>query len=536
MRRNESCTEPLRQQIDAARELCGQGRLAAARQLVDDLLAGDEQVPTLWSLASDIARLEGRISAAVSAAERASRLAPHDLDLLINKGRCRALVGDVTAAIAAVEEALHLGCASAGHLNALAAVLFRCERQTRALELYERAVAAEPGNVDAQRGLALAFRALGQIGQAESAADKVLAARPDDYEIVHLRSSLRKQSHRENHLADLERMFSRGFPSWRGYVHVGYALAKELEDLGEYDRSFEALRSAATVKRHHTNYDVRADLEMLRRIRQVFDRPKIEALGGTGFAGNQPIFILGLPRTGSTLIERILTSHPEIESCGELNTFALELVKATTAASHGRDLPRASLPVASSEVNMEALGRGYLESVRPLRQGASYFIDKMPSNSLYAGLIHLALPQAKIILVERGAMDTCYAMYKFLFNGAYPFSYDLTEMARYYLEHRDLMRHWAMVLPEKNLCRVQYERLVVDPEGETRRLLRHLDLDMHEDCLRFERNPRTSMTGSATQVRQPIYRSSVNLWRKYEKHLEPILAVLKAAGVDVDQA
>lgn len=535
MGRNESYTAPLRQQIDAARELCRRGRVAVARGLVDDLLAGNEQVPSLWSLASDIARLEGRIAAAVSAAERASSLAPHDLNLLINKGRCLALAGDVTAATDVVEEALRAGCASADNLNALAAVLFRCEQQTRALELYERAAAADPGNVDAQRGLALAHRAAGQITQAESATNKVLAARPDDYEIVHLRSSLRKQSRRENHLTDLERMFARSFSSWRGYVHVGYALAKELEDLEEYDRSFETLKSAATVKRRHMNYDVRGDLEIIQRIREVFDRPKIEALGGNGCASDQPIFIVGLPRTGSTLIERILTSHPEVESCGELNTFALELVKATTAGSRGRDLPRALLPQASSGVDMEALGRSYLESIRPLRRGANYFIDKMPMNSLYAGLIHLALPHAKIILVERGAMDTCYAMYKFLFKEAYPFSYDLTEMAQYYLEHRGMMRHWAMVLPEKTLCRVQYERLVVDPEGETRRLLGHLGLDMHEDCLRFERNSRTSMTGSATQVRQPIYRSSVNLWRKYEKYLEPVVAVLQAAGMNVDQ-
>jgi Sulfotransferase family/Tetratricopeptide repeat len=448
--------------------------------------------------------------------------------------RRHVLAGDTAAAARAVNDALKSGACSAEQLNVLAAVLFHCEQQKQALALYHRASTLDQGNLESVRGLAFAHRALGNIADAEAAADRVLNQEPNDFELLHLRSSLRRQTPDSHHVDQLERALSVGMSNWRGAVQVGFALAKELEDIGRYRDSFACLVRAAKLKRRNTKYDVRQDLSTLEAIRAAFDEKSIASARGSGHLSDEPIFVLGLPRTGSTLVERIISSHPDVQSAGELNAFALELVKLTTAANLGRSVDKALLPLAAARVNMHGLGANYVEATRPLTGKARYFVDKMPMNALYIGLIHLALPNAKIVLVERCAQDVCYAMYKFLFNGAYPFSYDLEEVATYYLAHQELMRHWDSVLPAGAICRVRYEDLVADQEGESRRIMRHLDLTWSDACLDFVGNESAVTTGSATQVRQSIYRSSVGLWRRYQQELAPMLRILKAGGIICD--
>jgi tetratricopeptide (TPR) repeat protein len=454
--------------------------------------------------------------------------------LYVRGARCHVLVGNVSAALREVESALTSGACSADQLAALGSVLFHCDQHQQALSLYLRATALEPTLLEALRGLALVHRALGRIADAESAADQVLARDPDDHEIWHLRSSLRPQTTASNHIDELQTVLSHGIAPWRGQVQVGYALAKELEDLGQYEESFAALRKAATLKRRHTNYDLRQDVQMLGAIGAAFDGPTVDSGSGRGHASPEPIFVLGLPRTGSTLVERILSNHPDVESAGELNTFALELVKLAAEHHGGRPVQKERLPLVSTRLNMQALGRNYVEGARPRTGNKRHFIDKMPMNALYIGLIHLSLPNAKIVLVERGAADNCYAMYKFLFKNAYPYSYDLEEVATYYIAHQELMRHWRSVLPEGRLCHIRYEDLVSNQEAESRRLLHELGLPWNDACLDFERNAVATTTGSAVQVRQPMYRSSVGLWRNYTRQLDPLLRTLAADGAQFD--
>jgi len=415
-----------------------------------------------------------------------------------------------------------------------AAVLFRAQRPHEALALYAQAALTDPRLHEARRGLAFAYRAIGDLVCAEQATQLALQSDPRDYELVHLRSSLRAQTAAANHVPELESLLAAGIEGWRGAVHIGYALAKELEDLGDYERSFSYLMAAATLKRSRTRYDPRADLRMLERIRTHYDAAAMERCRSRELnhsdTSRAPIFIFGLPRTGSTLLERILSSHPQIHSCGELDTFALELTRRVAAANGGTVPEREALLAKSLQLDFAALGRGYLERIPDLPADRRYFIDKLPLNSLYAGLIHLALPNATLIWLQRDPLDTCCAMYKFLFSGAYPFSYDLTELGQYYLAHRQLMQHWRKVLSPGRLLSVHYEELVTHPERETRRILDALGLPWDQACLAFDRNPRPSTTGSAVQVRQPVYRSSIDAWRRYERQLEPLRQLLIAGG------
>jgi hypothetical protein len=227
----------------------------------------------------------------------------------------------------------------------------------------------------------------------------------------------------------------------------------------------------------------------------------------------------------------VLSSHPDVQSAGELNTFGLELMR---LARQGAAPPASRIDFvrATAQVDFAALGRAYLQGVQPLRDGRPWFVDKLPFNFLYAGLIHLALPNARIIHLRRHPLDTCFAVYKQLFKDAYPFSYDLDELGRYYVAYHRLMEHWHGVMPGVVLD-VRYEDVVADLEGQARRLVAHCGLPWNDACVRFHENVQATTTASATQVRRPVYDTSVGKWRRVERQLEPVRVLLQRAGIDV---
>ena len=245
-----------------------------------------------------------------------------------------------------------------------------------------------------------------------------------------------------------------------------------------------------------------------------------------------PIFIVGLPRSGTTLVERILSSHSAVSSAGELDSFALAIVDAARRRSGQAQLPRQRLVELAATLDFEALGHDYLRRARASLDLDSErrFIDKMPLNYLYCGLIRRALPNARIIHVTRHPMAVCYAMYKTLFKQGYPFSYDLDEIAQYYLAYRRLMHHWHRVMPG-SIQEISYERLIADQRGASQELVAFCGLDWEEACAAFHQNPAASTTASAAQIRRPLYETSVSQWRHYESQLAALSARLRAAGL-----
>jgi hypothetical protein len=313
-------------------------------------------------------------------------------------------------------------------------------------------------------------------------------------------------------------------------------LAKELEDLHRFDEAFVNLQEGAHRRRLGMQYDIAEDEAAMATIARVFDREML-ASPTAGFDSCCPVFILGLPRSGTTLVDRIISSHSQVESLGEHTTLALAVMNFAAQAG-GLTNPAASgkpaLIESSARIDFAALGKRYCEAVKGFGSGAPRLVDKTPQNFLYLGLIHLALPNARIIHMRRNAMDSCYAIYKTLFRAGYPFSYSLQEVGRYYIAYDRLMEHWRSAIPESFLD-VDYERVIADPESETRRLLDYLQLEWEDGCLEFHRHSGPAATASAAQVRQPIYSSSVGLWRSYERQLSPLAAKLREQGIDVDR-
>ena len=380
---------------------------------------------------------------------------------------------------------------------------------------------------------ALSHFYLNETAQADALLARVLEIAPGNGFAWHVRSQLATQTHDANHIAELRSALAR--PRLRDIdaMLMSFSLAKELEDVGEFAQSFDILLQANRIKRRTLTYDVTNDVRAMQNVMTHYSAEAMQALRG-GDETPGPIFIVGMPRTGTTLVERMLGNHSEVASVGEAVDFPEEMTAAARAAHARLGLTDTDLLRASLQMDFGEVGRRYLAAVRQLAGVQRYMIDKLPFNFRYCGLIHKALPKAAIVHLTRDPMDTCYAVFKTLFINAYHFSYQLEEVAEYFIAYRRMMDHWHAVMPGVMLD-VRYEELVADPQTQCRRLLAHCGLPWEDQVLDFHRSTKASTTASAMQVRRPIYRSSVQKWRNFARELQPVLRRLAEAGlVDAD--
>jgi hypothetical protein len=310
-------------------------------------------------------------------------------------------------------------------------------------------------------------------------------------------------------------------------LHVCHALARHYEQRGEYSRSFRLLQRGKSRKRASSRYSIDTDLALFENVQHVCTAEFCSA-PADGFDSDEPIFIVGLPRTGTTLVERILSSHSQVYSAGELTNFSVALKRAvSTPSPYVLDVQTI---VAAALADFQKVGRDYIESTRPRTGGRPRFIDKMPLNFLYAGFIARGLPRARIICLRRNPLDTCLSNYRQLFATAFPYydySYDLLDTGRYYMAFDSLARHWRASISPERYCEVHYEEVVNDPEAEARRLLQFCGLPWDPACLSFHENAAPVSTASSVQVRKPVYRNAVERWRKYEREIAPLIELLR---------
>jgi len=415
----------------------------------------------------------------------------------------------------------------------LAGLFVRVSDHNRAVEHYRRSIELEPNNARNHFSLAATLRFLGQLDAAESSCDRAVAIDPREYETYLIRADLRRQTAEKNHIREMEQVLEGGVSHYLGESMLCHALAKECEDIGAWDKSFAYLARGASARRRHLDYTVETDIRLIDEITRCFTSERLVSPERVGNPAVGPIFIIGMPRTGTTLVERILGSHSQVTALGELPNFPQIMARFARETAGSRKLSQFELVAASLVIDMERLGLAYIESTRGHVVNTSHFIDKLPFNYLNIGLIHLALPEARIIRVTRDPMDTCYAIYKTLFQRAYPFSYDLDDLVEYYLAYSRLMQHWNAVLPGRML-EVRYEAVVADPEAEGRRMAQYCGLDWQEQMSRFHESTDASTTASASQVRQPVYQTSIGKWRNYAHQLEPLVRKLRSAGIEVE--
>jgi len=427
-----------------------------------------------------------------------------------------------------LQSVLNRPLSTAVEYRRLAEILVLQERFPLALQSYSQALALQPSDPDLHYNLATVKRFLGDFTGAEAACDAANRLRPRDADTLLLLSGLRTQTSAANHI-DLLLAAQAAARHPLARSKIGYALAKEYEDLGEFAAAFQSMRMAAETRRALITYDVAQDEQILATIASAYPDAAACTSGSADTASqSEPIFIIGLPRTGTTVVERLLASSGEIRAAGELPDFSLELTRLLRASADGTPRDPLELIRRSPKINFSELGLRYLRSIHDRYEISGRFIDKLPLNFLYVGLIHRALPQAKIVHVVRDPMDTCLAIYKQHFEALYPFSYDLTELGRYYVAYRKLMDHWRTVLPGV-IVEVHYEQLVHYPQIAGPQLFAACQLQWRPECLSSPQLAQQAVTtASAVQVREGLHRRSIGRWRAYEPYLQDLLRIITA--------
>ena len=501
-------------------------QLPEARTLCDSMLMRDPDNTEGWLVAARICQQSGDYRGMLDAARRALQLDPSNNLARFTEIEARMHAGDVAGARSRLSDIESSAGADSGAWRRLAEFHTHLNQHEQAATCAIRVATLKPYDAQAAYAKASALIAVGRMAEAEEILDELIGRNPDDADAWYSRATLRRQAPGHSHVAALRAALAARSPG-SAPVALYFALAKELEDLGQYADAFATLAQGAGARRKVLSYQVQADEQAIATIIRTFDRAWLDK-PEAGYDAKGPVFIVGLPRSGTTLVERILIRHEAVATVGEVSEFALALTRTAGPAGGAEERLKAAARVSPS-----ALGESYWTAIQGYGHTRPYVVDKTPLNYLHLGLIAKALPQARIVHVRRHPMASCYAMYKTLFRSGYPFSYDLEDLGRYYVAYARLMNYWRNLLPGRFLD-LDYEALVADQEGTTRRLLEYCGLDWQSACLRFHENPAPTAVASAAQVRQPIYRESVDLWRNYRQELAPLARHLSYNGIAVE--
>ncbi|NCF24693.1 MAG: tetratricopeptide repeat protein, partial [Gammaproteobacteria bacterium] len=394
-----------------------------------------------------------------------------------------------------------------------------------ALSTFDEILAQLPADPVTLTSKGHALKTCGDYEDAVEAYQAVIRSTPHHGEAYYSLANLKVYSFSDAEIEEMHAQESNSNLSHMDRVHLNFALGKAYEDRGDFATSFRYYEQGNRLKKLQTTYRAEQMTEDLKAQRDVCTAELFERRSGCGYEAPDPIFIVGLPRAGSTLLEQILSSHSQVDGTLELpNILSLSQRLRRRARQEGTTQYPGILDELSDE-ELEAFGKEYIDDTRIHRQDAPFFIDKMPNNFRHIGLVHLILPNAKIIDARRHPMACCFSGYKQLFAEGQEFTYDLEDVGLYYRDYVDLMDHWDTVLPGKVL-RVQYEDVVNDTVHEVRRILDYCGLPYEDACVNFHETKRSVRTPSSEQVRQPIYTSGLEQWRNYEAWLEPLKSAL----------
>jgi tetratricopeptide (TPR) repeat protein len=498
--------------FEEARRAFASGDLATAERICAEVLARAPDHGTAWALLTETALLRGRPDAAIVCADRAVALMPNDPVARVLRAKCLFVRGEARQAFEATEAAARLVDDAPAALDALGAMFGLLGFHQRAKEFFCRAVAASPDVPQYLFNLAATERMTGALEEAEAHCDAAIARDRTYAMAYYLRSDLRIHSAERNHVAQMEALIGDARLAPPSEVMLRFALGKEYEDLEMHACAFDHVEAGCQLQHRLMPHDHAGGIAEIDRIIHTHTRRWVEA-APRGYAAAAPVFVAGLPRTGTTLVERIIASHPAMNSVGESGAFAAEVRRAIKGNAGGGDPAE--------------IGRRYVDAITAFRAAQNArFIDKTLQNYLCCGLIHTALPKARIMLLQRHPMDACWAIYKAHFRGTFPFSYHQVELAEYYLAYRRLSQHWRATLPADVLLEISYEDIVSDQAAASRRLIDFVGLPWDDEVLRFHQSPTPSATASAVQVRRPIYSSSVGKWRHHAERLAPLRARL----------
>jgi len=512
-------------------KLVREGKLGKAERIVRDLLKKYPVDVSAIRILADIGFKMGQLKDASHLLERCLELAPdfhaarHSYAMILSRQQ------KPEAALQEAKKLLALEPNNPNFLSLKASILVRIGEHKEAIEIYEKVLKNYPNQARAQMSYGHTLKTVGRLDESIEAYKKCIRLSPEVGEAYWSLANLKTFRFSDEDIENMRRQVTAEGGDADDQSHLAFALGKALEDSGEYDESFKFYKRGNGIRRIEHHHDFRVNV--LESVRQVRALPKafFEQRKGWGCQAPDPIFIVGLPRAGSTLLEQILASHSQVEGTSELQDI---IGISRKLGNRNRENTSGKYPEILAELTanqIRELGDSYLETTRIQRSDTPFFIDKMPNNFRHIGLIHLILPNSKIIDARRHPMGGCFSGFKQLFAHGQTFTYGLEEIGKYYRDYVRLMDHWDAVLPGR-VHRVQYEEMVADTETQIRALLDYCELEFEEQCLRFYETDRAVRTPSSEQVRKPIYKEGLEQWRNFETYLDPLK---EALGPEVRQ-
>jgi len=510
--------------IEAATAL-RRGQFAKAESITRDVLKKDPTDVVAIRLLAAVGIKVNKFDDAISLLERCLELAPGFSLARQNYAHALSRRQRHDEAIAQVDKLLVDEPGNPQYRLLKASYLVQKGDHAEALKIYEDLVAAYPNQASAQMNFAHTLKAVGRLDEAIDAYRRSVQLRPSTGEVYWSLANLKTYQFDDDEITAMRREILPEGGDPDDQAHLLFALGKALEDRGEYGEAFACYEKGNRIRSGQHRHDARINVFNTARQIKALDAAFFGEREGWGCPTPDPIFVVGLPRAGSTLLEQILASHSQVEGTTELPDI---IAISRRLAQRSRQHPAGRYPEILHELTASQareLGESYIESTRIQRHGAPFFIDKMPNNFQHIGLIHLILPNAKIIDARRHPMAGCFSCFKQLFAQGQTFTYNLADLGHYYRDYVKLMDHWDDVLPGR-VHRVQYEDMVADTENQIRALLDYCGLEFEESCLRFYETRRAIRTPSSEQVRQPVYTAGLEQWRNFEPWLGPLKEAL----------
>lgn len=515
---------PSQDQINALVNLYHSGQMAEAEQACRELLQTYQQSLVVINILGAVLLGQGKLQDAIESYDKAIQIKPDFAEAYSNRGIALKEIGQLDEAVESYDKAIQIKPDFADAYSNRGNALKELGRLDEAVTSCDKAIQIKPDFADAYGNRGNALQAQGLLDEAVVSYDKAIQINPDDAKAYRNLSTMKKYKPGDHQIVVMKNLYATEKLSESNRVHLSFALAKAYDDIGEYGKAFNYLVEGNRLRKKELNYNIDTDKRLIAKILSIFSAesqsPDIVEDRNRSI---QPIFILGMPRSGTSLVEQILASHSKVHGAGELDTMN-KLVIPLLSTVYSQNINQDTCGISRSEIN--TVRDSYLEALTVLKVPEKIITDKMPLNFRWIGFILSAFPEAKILHINRDSRATCWSIYKHYFSSnGNGYAYDLLDLADFYKLYIDLMSFWRKRFPNSiyDLC---YEDLTKNQEEETRKLLYFCDLEWEKECLDFHETKRAVTTASTVQIRKKMYKGSSEAWRKYEEYLQPLIKAI----------